>query len=191
VVVESEQALEMPSYEKIAALRQEMGLHTTFSEQANAPGTHLATQVRIDTQHSVALYDTSVFDRSIDKDNDSVPSAYSPTAGRMATIMLRRDSLLVPLSSAVPKGFKGGRSFPLGRGGTDHRQMLGIPSTANNPAVVAAREALRRRYCVADTCIYMQHCPVAPRPPCTMHHAPCTLATLPTFNHGSRVSVTM
>lgn len=193
VVVEREQALEMPSYEKIAALRQEMGLHTTFSEQANAPGTHLATQVRIDTQHSVALYDTSVFDRSIDKDNDSVPSAYSPTAGRMATIMLRRDSLLVPLSSAVPKGFKGGRSFPLGRGGTDHRQMLGIPSTANNPAVVAAREALRRRYCVArtDTCIYMQHCPVAPRPPCTMHHAPCTLATLPTFNHGSRVSVTM
>jgi hypothetical protein len=186
VLGEREQVLEMPRYEKIAALRQEMGLHTAFSEQATAPGTRLTTQLRINTQHTLSLYDTSKFDRSIEKDNDSMPSAGSPAAGgRMAEIMLRRDSLLAPLSSAVPKGFKGGRSFPLGRGGTDHRQMLGIPSTANNPAVVAAREALRRRYCVArtDTSICMQHCPVAPRSPCCMHNAPCTLAALPTFKH--------
>ena len=163
VLREREQALEMPSYEKIAALRQEM-------------------EVRINTQHIFSLYDTSKFDRSMDKEYHSMPSAESPAAGgRMAAIMLRQDSLLEPLNSAVPKGFKGGRSFPLGRGGTDHRQMLGIPSTANNPVVVAAREALRRRYCVArtDTCICMQHCPVAPRSPCTMHNGPCTLAALP------------
>ena len=90
VLGEREQVLEMPRYEKIAALRQEMGLHTAFSEQATAPGTRLTTQLRINTQHT--LYDTSKFDRSIDKDNDSVPSAGSPAAGcKMAAIMLRRD----------------------------------------------------------------------------------------------------
>jgi len=146
VVGEREQALEMPSYETIASLRQEMGLHSAFSEQISAPGTRLPTQARVSTQQHIALYDTSKFDRSMDKHDDSTVSGDSYGGASIGAMSRRRDLLLAPLSSAVPNVFKGGRSFPLGRGGTDHRQMLGIPSTANNPAVVAAREALRLRY---------------------------------------------
>jgi CRP-like cAMP-binding protein len=102
-------------------------MYTTNNSSVH--GSRLQTQQRLTTQHSgIGLYDVH---------GGSIAEASSAR---------RRDLLLAPLSAVVPKVFKGGRSFPLGRGGTDHRQMSGIPSTANNPAVVATREALRRRF---------------------------------------------
>ena len=109
-------------------VRREMDVHSAYGGEISLLSSRLSTQNRLDTQKSIRMYNRET-GGALNENGQS-----------------RRDQLLAPLSARVPSVFKGGRSFPLGRGGTDHRQMLGIPSTSNNPAVVAAREALQRRF---------------------------------------------
>jgi len=125
---ERTQLLKLPSSAALEEVRREIGMYSASGQQVGTPSRRLPSAHRLDTQKSIRTYNSIA------------------TGSSSETDTLRRDLLLAPLGAMVPKIFKGGRSFPLGRGGTDHRQMLGIPSTSNNPAVVAAREALRRRF---------------------------------------------
>jgi CRP-like cAMP-binding protein len=133
VLDERKHPLAEPSPTKVAALRQVMLRSMGNKEQSGSDSTSMATN--ISSSHRS-------FGMCVDWRTGSAEGARVEIEAGTFSISGRRGSLL----SRVPKAFKGGRSFPLGRGGTDHRQMLGIPSTTNSPVVVAAREALRLRF---------------------------------------------
>ncbi len=144
-----ERKLSLPCAARIQALRRELGMYSTGGERSITPGARLPTQTRLDTQHSsspgshsIELYNNAKYAGNMTRYDGMM----NVTASMTDTAIRQRDILLAPLSTRVPNVFKGGRSFLFGRGAADQRNMLGTPGNLNNPSVVAAREALRRRF---------------------------------------------